>query len=343
MSGADSSRHSRQIRYDGIGAEGQARIAAGSVTIVGCGALGSTAAEILVRAGVGRIRIVDRDVVEPSNLQRQSLFTEEDARKGLPKAEAAADRLRAIDGSTVVEPFVRELGPGNALELLGGSGLVLDGSDNFAARYVMNDAAFRLGIPFVHGAALGGSGTVAVFVPPGPCYRCLVERPPAAGLVPTCETAGIVAPLPYLVASLEANEALKLLSGRGGRLEGLLGVDIWHRVELRRFLSRIPRRERCECCGTGRMPALEAGADGAAATLCGRDAVQITPPAGVRSDLDRIEANLKRVGEVRRAGSALRAEVEGIALTLFADGRCLLRGIDDPERARSIYARFVGE
>jgi molybdopterin-synthase adenylyltransferase len=335
------SRYSRQELFAGIGREGQQRIRAATVAVVGCGALGTHLAETMARAGVGTLRIVDRDFVEPSNLQRQSLFDEEDAAAALPKAVAAQRRLARVNSEVRVEATVADLVPENAGVLLGGADVVLDGTDNFEARFLVNDVCVRDGIPWVYGACVGSYG-LALAVRPrlSPCLRCLLEKMPAPGSGPTCDTAGVVAPIVQVVAGIQGAEALKLLAGHPeALLPGVVTVDLWQaQFEVMDLRGRAPW---CPACTEGRFEYAQQGASGSA-VLCGRDAVQLRPPAGVQLELPALAERLGRLGEVRSNEYLVRFTAEGHEMAVFADGRAIVKGVADAAEARTLYARYIG-
>ena len=336
-------RHSRSVLFPGIGAGGQERIGRFSAAIVGVGAIGAAASELLARAGIGRLTLVDRDVVEESNLSRQLLFDASDAAAVAAKASAAAERLAEIAPDVAVRGVVADLTPENARELLGGHDVVLDGSDNFETRLLVSDTSRALGIPSIYAACVGEEGLLAVILPVGtPCLRCYLEALPPSGSAPTCDTAGIVPTLPALVASLAATEALRLATGREpGR--GILSINVWEKgFRTRRTFEDAAPRPDCPVCAHGRFPALDAAESRDVVKLCGRRSVQVSPPARERLDFDALEARLARVGRVRRSPQLLNADVEDVALTIFSDGRCVVRGTEDPARARRLYDRYVG-
>jgi molybdopterin-synthase adenylyltransferase len=341
---SDSGRHSRSILFPGIGAEGQERIGRTSIAFVGVGAVGAAAAEIAVRAGFGRVTVIDRDVVEASNLSRQFLFDAADAEAVRPKAEAAAARLGAIAPEVTVMPFVADLVPANARELLAGHDLVFDGSDNFETRLLVSDASRALGLPSLYAACVGEEGRVALSVPGAtPCLRCYLEALPPPGSGPTCDTAGVVPSLPPLVAAIGMGEVLRLAAGEAAT-PGLLTLSVWAGgFRSRRLFQDARPSAACPVCAEGRFPALEAGAADTV-KLCGRQSVQITPARRVRPDFEALERRLTRLGRVRRSPQLLNADVEGegLSLSIFSDGRCVVRGTDDPVRARVTYDRYVG-
>ena len=327
--------------FAGIGEEGQQRLLASSAVIVGCGAIGAAAAGLLVRAGVGRIRILDRDFVEPSNLQRQTLFDEEDARSALPKAVAAERKLRAINSSVAVEGLVADLNPRNAAELLSSFDLILDGTDNFETRFLVNDFAVQSAKPWIYAAAVASYG-VTMTVRPGltPCLACLLESSTNGhGLEETCDTVGVLGPIVNLVASLEVAEALKLLAGREQALHGrLISCDVW----TGHFQSvRVSQNPACRACSHRDFSYLHGQAQ-PHITLCGRDSVQIHE-RGRTLDLGALQKRLAAtVTDVRHNEFLLSFRVAPYQMTVFADGRAILKGTKDPAIARSLYARYIG-
>jgi len=335
-------RYSRQILFDGIGPDGQARIIASRVALVGCGALGTVQASLLVRAGVGTVRIIDRDFVEESNLQRQILFDEEDVRSLLPKAVAAEKKLRAVNSLVHVEGLVEDVNPSSIGRLLGGFDLIVDATDNFDARFLVNDFAVKHGIPWIYGACVGSYGlTFAILPGDTACLRCVFENAPPAGLSPSCDTAGVIGPIVGSIASLQVAEALKVLSGRRDRIHRrITTLDLW---ENRRDLIELPVRDPdCPCCGKGEFPYLEGALGAAATTLCGRNSVQIRRRDGARVDLEDLAARLSSIGRIERNRFLLRAAIDDYQLTVFADGRAIISGTCDLGIAKSLYARYVG-
>ena len=332
-------RYSRQVLFHGIGAEGQQRLATARVAIVGCGATGSAVASLLARAGVGTLRIIDRDYVEPSNLQRQSLFDESDAAESIPKAIAAARKIAAFNSQIVVEPQVADLTPANIAGLLEGFDLVLDGTDNFETRYLVNDYAVGQGVPWIYAAAVGSYG-VTMSVLPGEtaCLACLFPAPPR-GVVETCDTAGILNSAVNLVASIEATEALKLLVGARDRLRRtLLSFDLW--TNERSEISAASPRPDCQTCGDREFIHLE-GKDRPHITLCGRNSVQIHERERPL-DFAAMSARLQPHGTVRHNDLVLKFWRDDYEITLFPDGRAIIKGTTDTAVARSLYARYIG-
>lgn len=334
------SRYSRQELFSGIGRPGQARLRAATAAVVGVGALGSVLAELLARAGVGRLILIDRDFVEESNLQRQSLFTEADAARGLPKARAAEAHLRAINSEVALVAQVADLSADNAEGLLAGADVVLDGSDNFEARFLVNDFCLRAGVPWIYGACVGSYG-LALAVRPGvtPCLRCLLEEMPAPGSSPTCDTAGVVAPIVHVVAGVQAGEALKLLAGRAeDLLPGMLTADLWAGVF--DVMDLAQRRPSCPACTLGRFEAADAAPR--SAVLCGRDAIQIRPARDAAIDLAELAGRLAAVGSVVKNDYLVRFTARDADLAVFADGRAIVKGVKDAAQARGVYAKYVG-
>lgn len=332
-------KYSRQVLFAGIGEEGQRRLLESSAVIVGCGAIGAALAGLLVRAGVGRLRVLDRDFVEPSNLQRQSLFDEADARESLPKAVAAERKLRAINSEISVEGRIADLVPGNAEELLQGFDLILDGTDNFETRFLMNDYAVKHGRTWIYAAAVASYG-LSMVIRPGAtaCLACLVEQE-KPGLEETCDTVGVLGPVVNLAASLEAGEALKLLCGRGEALHGrLITCDLWSgRVQS----IAAERNPECNVCARREFRYLEGQAQ-PRLTMCGRDSVQIHE-RGRSLDLNRVRERLAAsVPEVRGNEFLVRFQAPPYEVTVFADGRAIIKGTKDPGVARSLYARYLG-
>jgi len=341
--GAAESRHSRSILFPGIGPEGQARIRGFSIAFVGVGAVGAAAAESAARAGFGRLTLIDRDVVEESNLARQFLFDADDAARLAPKAEAASERLREIAPEVSISAVVADLEHTRARERLAGHDLVFDASDNFETRLLVSDAARALGIPSVYAGCVGSEGIVAVSLPgKTPCLRCYLQGLPPAGEGPTCDTSGVVPTLPPLVAAAAMTETLRLAAGRGAS-RGLLRIEVWNgEISARRFLRDAVPASGCPVCAGIRYPALEGEGVSEIVKLCGRRSIQVAPAGGRRPDFDALERRLSRVGRVRRSPQLLSAEIEGVHLTLFSDGRCVVRGTEDPVAAKSLYARYVG-
>lgn len=341
-------RFDRQVRFAPLGEAGQARLERSRVLLVGCGALGGVLAQSLVRAGVGTLVIVDRDVVELSNLPRQVLFEERHAAEGTLKVEAARESLARIGGPTRVETHALHLDADALVELGQGADLVLDGTDNLATRYLINDWCVCEEVPWVYGGVVGSSGLVLAVLPGrGPCLRCIFPEPAPPGSLATCDTAGVLLPAVGLIASLQAGLALRLLADGGearqrvqAALEpALCELDAWS-GELRRLV--VARRADCPCCGAREFPFLEDPAGRAATILCGRNAVQVRG-RGPAPDLGRLARSLEGLARgLRQVGPILRFEVEEHRITLFPDGRALIEGTAEVERALALYDRYVG-
>jgi len=331
-------RYSRQILFRGIGAEGQRKLAAARVAIVGCGATGSALAGLLARAGVGTLRIVDRDYVEPSNLQRQSLFDEQDAAESLPKAIAAARKIAAFNSGIVIEPKVEDLVPANIEALLEGMSLVLDGTDNFETRYLINDYAVERSLPWIYSAAVG-SYAVTLNILPGEtaCLACIFPDSPR-GMVETCETSGILNSAVNLVASIAATEALKLVVEVPQVRRTLLSFDVWTNEHAE--ISAAKPRPGCRACGERDFIHL-AGEGRPHITMCGRNSVQIHERHRP-IDFAEMDRRLQPHGMVRHNDFVLKFWHDPYEMTLFPDGRAIIKGTTDTAVARSLYARYVG-
>lgn len=340
----DLERYSRQAMFDRIGADGQQRICRSKVVVVGCGALGSASADMLVRAGVGTLRIVDRDFIELNNLQRQTLFDEEDIRAGLPKAVAAEIKLRRINSQIDIESHVADVNVRNIASLLDGFDLIVDATDNFETRYLVNDFAVKTATPWIYGGAVKSEGrTLAVIPGKTPCLRCIFEMPPEPGSVPTAETAGIIAPLVNVVSSMQVVEALKILAGRTDELRrGLLAFDVWKSEFRTTFVSPSARREDCPACGRKRFDFLEGTGPHTDVVACGTRAFQVHPPEETSLDLDALAGRLDREHLVIHSEFMLRFSEHDKEITVFADGRAIIKGASDPREAHALYSRFIG-
>lgn len=340
-------RYHKQILFDGIREEGQRRLLAGRAVVIGCGALGSVIAESLVRAGVGFVRIADRDFVDLTNLQRQVLYDEEDVRQRLPKAVAAAEKLRRINSDVTVESHVVDVTYARILDLVRDVDVILDGTDNFETRFLINDAAVETSTPWVHGGCVGSHGQVMPIIPgTTPCFRCLMPEIPAPGSSETCDTAGVIGPAVNVVASLQAVEALKILSGQSNLITPALTiVDVWEGTLRRLSMEKMNANHSCPCCsGTDRT--WLRGEQGSLGTvLCGRNSVQISPSGTNRLSLSNLTQRLESLGNVRTnpfllVFSPRDSEHE---LTVFADGRAIIGGTEDLTEARQLYTRFIGQ
>jgi len=338
MMRATDSRYSRQVRFAPWGDAGQARIRAARVAIVGCGALGTVQAEILTRAGVGLLRIIDRDLVELSNLQRQFLFSEADAAEGTPKAVAAVRRLAQINSEVALEPMVADLSPSNASDLLEDIDLILDATDNFETRYLINDFSVRENIPWIYGAAVGSYGLKLPVIPGiTACLKCVYPEPPS-GAQPTCETAGVLGTVTATIAALQTADAMKILAAGQGVLAKLTTVDVWT-GEIRQIAA--PARDPdCPCCARHDFVHLD-GSKRVPISLCGRNAVQIHERARPL-DLSDLAKRLGQLAPVRSNEFALRVTLDPYEMMIFPDGRAIIKGTTDVGIARSLYARYVG-
>lgn len=340
------SRYSRQMLFPEIGREGQRKLADRRVLLLGCGALGTVLADTLVRAGVGFVRIVDRDYVELNNLQRQILFNEHDVAEGSPKAVAAAERLAKINSTVKVEPVVADAHSGNIESFAEGMNLLLDGTDNFETRFLINDVAVKRRVPWVYGACVGSIGMVMPIVPGvTPCLRCVWGEPPPPGVSPTCDTAGVLAPIVHVVASLQAVEAMKILTGRTDVVSrDLVQIDVWKGKFDAFDMSGAREGGDCPCCKGGRYDFLSSGVAGRTASLCGREAVQIGATGSATIDFEQIVRRLAAVAKSPPQFNRylLRFKVDEYEITLFRDGRAIIKGTSDLEEGRTVYARYIG-
>lgn len=335
-------RYSRQILFGEIGKQGQERLLSSKVLLVGCGALGASHAEMLSRAGVGHLRIVDRDFVEFTNLQRQTLFKESDAADRLPKAIAAKNRIAEINADIEVEAVVADINHSNIGSLIADSDVILDGTDNFQIRYLLNDACVKLKKTWIYGAAVSSYGTTMTIIPgKTPCLRCVFDEIPDAGTTPTCDTAGVIMPIIMSISAIQVAETLKLLVGDNSSLHrSLMQIDVW-KNEVRKIALDAPDPN-CLCCGKEIYEFLDAEAQEFSAVLCGRDAVQIAPPKPTSIKLSELAQKLSPVAEIKHNEYLIRFKVDDTEITVFADGRAIIKGIDDIAAARSLYSRYIG-
>ncbi|GAB5403106.1 MAG: ThiF family adenylyltransferase [Aureliella sp.] len=334
-------RYSRQVRFDPFGKAGQARLASSSAAIVGCGALGSMIAERLARAGVGRLRLIDRDWVEESNLQRQALYTESDASRSSPKCVAASEHIAAINSNVQTETLVEDITFENITEAVGDVDLIVDGTDNFQTRFLINDLAIQTKTPWVHGGCLGASGQVLTILPgETACFRCLLPEPPPPEAIETCDTAGVLGPAVGLVACWQAAEAIKILSGNSdAACKGLIILDSW--ATQSRVVS-LSRQTNCPACVQHELTHLSGQHHSETTVLCGKNAVQIQSPDFANADHSAIEKRLSSVGEVVRNPYFLRLKVEDFVITLFAGGRTVVEGTTEVSIAKSLISRTLG-
>jgi adenylyltransferase/sulfurtransferase len=338
-------RYIRQTIFRGVGPEGQRKLLAARALIVGCGALGTAIANLLGRAGVGHITIIDRDFIELNNLQRQTLYDEEDLRQNWPKAVAATNKLRLINSEIEVEGLVEDLNYENIERLVGAADIVLDGTDNFETRYLLNDACVKLGKPWIYSGVIAAYGITGTILPGDtPCFRCLFPGPPPPGTTPTCDTAGIVGPIVGMMGSFAAGEAIKYLTGQGTLNRGLTSIDLWQLT-----FDRLPvegRQPDCPCCGRRDFEFLEAAGERGSrvASLCGRDAIQVTIRPTPSLDLPEFAGRLVAAGarDMLENEFLLRYKLDGYEWTLFPDARAIIKGTDDPNVAKTLYARYIG-
>lgn len=331
------SRYSRQLLLPEIGPRGQRKLAGARVTVIGCGALGTHSLSLLVRAGVGHVTVVDRDVVDLSNLQRQMLFCEEDV--GRPKAKVAVELLGRVNSGVDVKGIVKDLNHTNAERLIDGSSVVVDATDNMETRFLVNDACTKLGIPWVYGGAVGVSGMVMVVSKGGPCLRCVFPNLPGPGELATCDTAGIVNTLPGVVAAIQVTEAFKLIMGKEHAHE-LMVIDAWsHDLEK----VKVRRNPECQCCGKRDFEFLTAKRRKLVTSLCGRDAVQIVHSKPTKADLRSLERRLGKLGSVTLRDDVLIFRAKDAELTVFPDGRTVVHGTTDPSKAKTVFSRYIGD
>ena len=332
-------RYSRQIIFPGIGEEGQKRLDSSFAVIIGCGALGTIMATSLVRAGVGKIRIIDRDFIEYHNLQRQVLFDEEDIRNQLPKAIAAERHLKKVNSSVEIEGIVADVNYTNIERFVRDADIILDGLDNFETRFLINDVCLKYKIPWVYGGAISSYGMTMSIIPgETPCFRCFSANPPSKGIIHTCDTAGIISPAPFIIGSLESVEAMKILVGAEEINRDLIIIDVWEGTFDR---LKISVQEDCPAC-QGKYEFLEGKFGLRATSLCGQDAVQVLNPKVGRLSLKELATRLKVVGEVSYNEFMLRFTVDACEMVVFPDGRAIIKNTDDESLARGLYAKYIG-
>jgi molybdopterin-synthase adenylyltransferase len=337
-------RYSRQTLFEGIGEAGQRKLGEARVVVVGCGALGTVIASNLARAGVGSLTILDRDFVEESNLQRQVLFDEDDVKHALPKAVAAERKLHRINSQIEVTGIVTDVNYANVEDLIRSASLVLDGTDNFESRFLINDACVKQNLPWIYGACVGSYGLSMVVLPrETPCLRCIFGTAPPPGMTPTCDTGGIISPIVNIIASFQCMEAVKLLTGNKDKLNRcLLSMDVWDDRFQRLKIDGRRELADCLCCVHNRYEYLTAESSSQTTTLCGSNAVQISFARGHKINLKEIGERLSRVGTVTANPFLLRCAVAGYELTVFKDGRAIIQGTKDPTVAKSVYAKYIG-
>jgi adenylyltransferase/sulfurtransferase len=337
-------RYIRQIRYPNLGEQGQQRLLQSRVLLCGCGALGSVLANTVARAGIGHIRLVDRDFLELNNLQRQVLYDEQDVAAGLPKAVAAEAKLRKINSQIEIEAIVADVDPSNIAGLLEDVDLILDGTDNFETRFLLNDAAVKFQLPWVYGGCIGAEGQTMTIIPgQTPCLRCLMQDAPPPGTTPTCDTAGILGPIVNVIASIQACEAIKILSGNPHAISRSLQVfELWDNRIRQVGLESLKDNVQCPTCQGTDFPWLDGRRGSHTAVLCGRNAVQLSFPDRESVSLDRLAGELQGVGTVTQNRFLLRFTVDKYIITVFPDGRAIIGGTDDIAEARTVYAKYIG-
>lgn len=351
--GESLARYHRQMIFPGLGQEGQRRLLDATVVVVGCGATGTALSNLLARMGVGTLRIVDRDFIELNNLQRQILFDEADIAADLPKAEAAARKLRQVNSNITIDAVVADVNPGNVLALIADATVVLDGTDNFSTRYLLNDACIHLAKPWVYTGVIASYGMTATFLPDGAaekfpggrsttgCLRCLLGDLPPPGATPTCDTAGVIGPVVALLTAIAAAEAMKLITGGGTLNPGLIHMDVWSH-DYERF-AVAGRQLDCPACGRRDFQFLNAQVGTTSSSLCGRNAVQVAVTGGAPLDLARLERQLAAVATRQaRNDYLLRAQIDGYEFTVFPDNRAIIKGTEDVDLAKTLYARYIG-
>ena len=339
-------RYSRQVLFHGLGEKGQKMLLESTVVIIGCGALGTVQANTIVRAGVGKVVIVDRDFVEKSNLQRQVLFDEQDVKEKLPKAVAAVRKLKKINSEIKIEAIVTDVNHQNIESLIDEADLVLDGVDNFETRYLLDDACIKTKKPWVYGACVGSYGLTMSVVPDvTPCIKCVFEDQPPIGLSPTCDTAGIISPAVNLVASFQVSEGIKILTGQIDALNrGIVTFDLWTNMIKTLKLEDEKPRKSCKCCGLGIFEYLEAKEKNQTYTtsLCGRNAVQVSKGESFSLDFDELTQKLNRLCEVKSNPFIMTFTIDEYEISAFKDGRAIIKGTNEPAIARSVYAKYIG-
>ena len=338
-------RYSRQIRFPQIGEAGQASLRDARVLLVGCGALGATIAETLVRAGVGFLRIVDRDFLEISNLQRQVLFDENDVESMLPKAVAAAQHLQRINSTVVIEPIVADVDASNIERFAQDVDLIMDGSDNFEIRFLMNDVSVKHSIPWVYGGCLGADGQTMTILPgQSGCLNCLMlDGPPPPGTTPTCDSAGILSPIINVIGSIQSLEAIKILTKQFDAVSKNLQVfSLWENQMRSIDVSQLRNNVDCPTCKQQQFVWLSGQRGNQTSVLCGRNSVQLSFGEDKELDLDELATRLKKLGQVKQNQFMLRFIIDDITMTVFTDSRAIVSGTDDPAVARKIYTQYLG-
>jgi len=332
-------RYSRQTIFPGIGDEGQRRLGNSCVVIIGCGALGTIIATSLVRAGVGKVRIIDRDFIEYHNLQRQALFDEDDIKNQLPKAIAAERHLKRVNSSIEIQGIVADVNYTNIERFVRGADIILDGLDNFETRFLINDVSLKNKIPWVYGGAISSFGMTMTIIPHAtPCFRCFIGSSTGRGIIQTCDTAGVISPIPFIIGSLQTAEAMKILVGAENINRELITIDVW-KGTFHRF--KISPRRSCPTC-QGKYEFLEGKFGGRTTVLCGQNAVQVSNPKVERLSFKELAAHLKPVGEVSYNEFMLRFSADTHEMVIFPDGRAIVKNTTDDSLARGLYAKYIG-
>ncbi|WP_183108837.1 ThiF family adenylyltransferase [Thermohalobacter berrensis] len=333
-------RYVKQILFDKIGKKGQETLKTSKVVIVGAGALGSVIANNLVRAGVGHITIVDRDYLELSNLQRQVLYREEDVRKKLPKAEAAIKHLKDINSEVTLKAVIEDFNPRTYKDIIKGADIILDGTDNFTTRFLINDIAIKNNIPWIYGGAVADTGMTMNIIPgKTPCLRCLMNDAPFAGHTQTCDTLGILNSTTGIIGNIQSLEAIKILLKDDNFFKGLLTISLW---PLEWDVIRVEFKENCPSCHQRRFKFLNNKLP-TTSFLCGKNAIQIIPHKKKNLDIKEMAEVLERVGKVEYNKFLLRLKIKNFILTIFPDGRVIVKGTENPIEAKSLYAKYIGE
>jgi molybdopterin/thiamine biosynthesis adenylyltransferase len=337
-----TNRYSKQILMPEIGEKGQERLSKSSVLIAGCGALGTVIANSIVRAGAGFVRIIDRDFIEYNNLPRQVLFDEEDIKKGLPKAVAAAEKLRLINSDIKIEPVVADLTSENIEHLMKGMDIVIDGTDNFETRFLINDACVKLGVPWVYGGVVSTSGMSYAIIPgKTPCFKCFISKVPPPGSTPTCDTVGVLGMAVNIVASIEVVEAIKILIGDFDALiKKLIVVDPWYGTW--KLIDLKKSDTRCSVCDDRQFEFLEQKRGTRTTSLCGQNSVQIIPPKADRISFEDLAGRLKSVGNATYNKYMLKLKVDQYEFTIFPDGRAIVKGTNDESAAKTLLSKYIG-
>ncbi|MCF6148821.1 MAG: thiazole biosynthesis adenylyltransferase ThiF [Candidatus Kuenenia sp.] len=337
-------RYARQELFYGIGQEGQKKLATKTVALIGCGALGCTSANLLVRSGVGCVKIIDRDYIEESNLQRQALFDEDDIKNNLPKAIAAKKKLQKINSGVIIEASITDLNPANIETILHDAHLIIDGTDNFETRFLINDYCVKNFIPWIYGACIGSVGITMTIVPgETPCLRCALQDIPPFGTTETCDTAGILSPVSSVIASIQAAESLKILTDNVASINRhLLKIDLWRNQITRLNINTLKESSNCKTCRNNQFEYLMREKYSSTTSLCGRNAVQIAPTNGSTIDLSTLASRLETIGRVSFNKYMLRLKINNYELTAFPDGRTIIAGTDDLSTAKGIYAKYIG-